>query len=153
MIYISHRGNVRGKVPQIENHPTHIKYALGAGYNVEVDLWLVNDRLVLGHDEPLYEITDAYLYNQDLWFHAKNVEAFEYLMNKKVRCFWHTDEDFVLTSKGDIWVYPDKPLIDNSIAVLPEITNYTIDQLKNCYAICSDNIIFYKRSIDGNTNS
>ena len=52
MILISHRGNLNGKMPQNENHPDYIDEAIHAGYDVEVDVWMIDNELFLGHDEP-----------------------------------------------------------------------------------------------------
>ena len=62
MIYISHRGNVNGKIPNKENHPDYIKLALSNGYDVEIDVWYDNGYW-LGHDEPTYNITKDFLLN------------------------------------------------------------------------------------------
>ena len=64
-----------------------------------------------------------------------------------LNCFWHQQDDYTITSKGFIWAYPSKKLTKNSIAVLPESSNYTLDELKNSYGICSDNIEYYKSLI------
>jgi hypothetical protein len=54
MILISHRGNLNGKDVDNENNPLYIDRALGKGYDVEVDVWYVNGKWYLGHDEPTY---------------------------------------------------------------------------------------------------
>ena len=43
MIYISHRGNINGPNPQMENDPRYIENTLGKGYNVEVDVFKVSN--------------------------------------------------------------------------------------------------------------
>jgi len=60
----------------------------------------------------------------------------------KPNIFWHTNEDWVLTSKKIIWTFPNKALFPNSVCVLPE-KGYKGD-IKFCYGICSDEIIKYK---------
>jgi hypothetical protein len=35
-----------------ENSPDYIWRAIQAGYNVEVDVWFVDGKFKLGHDEP-----------------------------------------------------------------------------------------------------
>ena len=75
MILISHRGNLNGKDVDNENNPLYIDRALGKGYDVEVDVWYVNGKWYLGHDEPTYEIELDYLKDNNLWCHAKNIEA------------------------------------------------------------------------------
>ena len=39
MILISHRGNINGKKPDLENKPEYIQNAIKLGYNVEIDVW------------------------------------------------------------------------------------------------------------------
>ena len=39
MILISHRGNINGRQPNLENLPEYIDSALELGYDVEIDIW------------------------------------------------------------------------------------------------------------------
>ena len=52
MILISHRGNIDGKKPHLENQPDYIDEAIALGYDVEIDVWLIDGVLFLGHDAP-----------------------------------------------------------------------------------------------------
>ena len=52
MKIISHRGNIRGAIPDKENRPSYIDCAIGSGYDVEIDLRMIDGELWLGHDEP-----------------------------------------------------------------------------------------------------
>jgi len=137
MKIISHRGNIRGPKPEKENHPSYIQDAFKKGYEVEIDVWYINDNWYLGHDEPQYVIPYDFLFKTGLWLHAKNGDAFyELKTNTYGNVFWHTNEDWVLTNKNYIWTFPGKKLYPNSICVLPEHGyNGDIDQ---CYAICTD---------------
>ena len=77
MIFISHRGNLTGKNPQMENKPSYISDALNQGYHCEVDVWFVDNKFMLGHDEPKYGfpfVLFRSFYNK-LWIHCKNTEA------------------------------------------------------------------------------
>jgi hypothetical protein len=142
--YISHRGNIDGRVINSENSPDYISFALDKGYEVEIDVWFVDDSYYLGHDEPLYLIQESFLENEKFWCHAKNEESFfRMLQNPNIHCFWHQNDDYTLTSKGIPWVYPGKKVFENSIWVLPEKTTYKYIKL-NCFGICSDNISLYK---------
>jgi hypothetical protein len=148
MILISHRGNTSGPNPERENHPEYIFEALQAGYDVEIDVWFVDGKFMLGHDEPQYEFPFPLLDNNypKMWLHCKNIEALEVLHNldsrgDKVNYFWHQEDTITLTSKNHIWAYPGKQPIKNSIAVMPEIYN---DNIEGCKGVCSDYIQNYK---------
>ena len=140
MIFISHRGNILGPIPKKENHPDYILNALKK-YYVEVDVWLLNNKLYLGHDEPLYDIYDDILYNDKVLFHAKNYDAVVKLSHLNLHYYWHQEDDYTLTSQGLIWVYPGKKYCENSIVVMPEL--FTSDLKLNCKGICSDYIEKY----------
>ena len=147
MIFISHRGNLTGKKPEMENKPSYISDALNQGYHCEVDVWFVDNKFMLGHDEPKYGfpfVLFRSFYNK-LWIHCKNTEAISALNDfpetHLLNYFWHQNDDVTLTSKGYIWAYPGKQQIKNSIAVLPEIYN---DDISQCIGVCSDIIEKYK---------
>lgn len=142
-LLISHRGNLNGPIPEEENKPSYIINALSAGYDVEVDVWIMDvDKLFLGHDKPQYPITEDFLENPKLWCHAKNVFAFSRMLRSgKIHSFWHQNDDYTLTSKGFVWTYTGKPLIANSICVLPELNNNEIPDF--VFGICSDFIVKY----------
>jgi len=145
MNLISHRGNIDGPRLDKENSPNYINEAIETGYDVEIDIWFVNNKWYLGHDNPTYEIKYNFLFDSRFWLHAKNGEAFYKLLNDKnyyFNVFWHTNEDWILTSKKYIWTYPNKILYPNSICVLPEL-GY-VGELDKCYGICSDYVLRYK---------
>jgi len=143
MKLISHRGNIDGKKMNEENKPDYIKLALEKGFDVEIDVWYKSKNWYLGHDEPQYEVNYNFLLLNNLWIHAKNGDAFNYLLkNSNCNVFWHTNEDWILTSKKYIWTYPNKILYPNSICVLPEL-GY-VGELDKCYGICSDYVLRYK---------
>ena len=147
MILISHRGNIDGPNPAEENHPDYIQKALNLGFDVEVDVWYENRKWWLGHDEPQYKTTLLWLRKKTnkLWIHAKNIEAAYQLYAapdfKHKHYFFHDTDDITLTSKNFLWTYPGKrPLTPGSIAVMPEHTDWTKEELKSCAGICSDYI-------------
>ena len=150
MILISHRGNINGKNTEKENHQSYIDEAIKGEYDVEIDVWYVDEKLWLGHDNPQYEIDIEWLKHRigKLWIHCKNLPAAEYFHNSTdvmirgyANYFFHNIDDTTITSKGYLWVYPGKQPIKNSISVLPEIHN---DDISQCYGICSDIIKQYK---------
>jgi hypothetical protein len=44
MILISHRGNISGRISDLENKPEYIESTLRLGFDVEVDLRIHNDK-------------------------------------------------------------------------------------------------------------
>lgn len=144
MILISHRGNINGKNPKRENSKEYIDEAIALGYDVEIDVWFKDGKLYLGHDEPQYQIKVGWLKKRrkSLWVHCKNIEALVELLDTKINFFYHVKEEMVLTSRKNIWAFPGKQPIKNSIAVLPERNK---DDLSECIGICSDFVSRYKK--------
>ena len=143
MILISHRGNVMGRIPNNENNPNYIDEAINAGFDVEVDMWWVDGRVYLGHDNPQYEVDNEWLVDRadKLWVHCKNVELLNWIRSTILHWFWHENDTMVLTSKNYMWVHSGKQPIVGSIAVMPEIHN---DDISKCIGVCSDYINNFK---------
>lgn len=145
--YISHRGNINGKNINLENSPEYIKEALYKDYDVEVDIWFIDNKWYFGHDKPQYLINlDDYklMYDNRIWFHCKNLESLYELNKYNFNYFWHQNDNFTLTSRQYIWTYPGNKLKYNSICVLPELSNYSNTELEICAGVCSDYIEKYK---------
>jgi len=152
LIYIAHRGNINGP-SSMENHPDHIKYALTQGFDVEVDVRVIDGVLFLGHFEPQYEAPQEILTNNHVWFHCKNIEALSYMTGNfgfdRINYFWHDVDDYTLTNKGHIWTSPGCELADRSIMVMPE--TYEEDWLDytckaTCFGVCSDYVEYIKEA-------
>lgn len=145
MILISHRGNTIKSNPEKENDPEYLFKTIGQGFDVETDLWLVNNKLSLGHDKPQYTIELEFLkeFNDKLWIHCKNIPALNFCLNNDLHCFFHNTDDVTLTSKGYIWTYPNNKLnlSGRSIAVMPETVGKW--DLHKGSGICSDNVMGY----------
>ena len=146
MILIAHRGNINGPKPELENTTDYIINAINQKFEVEVDIWLINNVIYFGHDEPTHKPFKKFFdYHDKIWFHAKNIEALHYMVeNKFKKYFWHQNDNYTLTSNNYIWTFPGCRLTSKSIAVMPEPFDYSEIDLVNCYGICSDYIINYK---------
>jgi hypothetical protein len=108
MIKIAHRGNFEGRYSERENTISYIEEAIAAGYNVEIDVWLLEKKWHLGHDFPGEEIDLSFMERPEIWTHAKNLVGYVSLYsNPKVHTFWHDKDDFVFTSKGIKWCRSD----------------------------------------------
>jgi len=149
MRLISHRGNINGRKPELENQPSYVQSAIYEGYDVEIDLWYKDGFFFLGHDEPQYEISLKWLTSRHmvLWIHCKNLETIEVLKNLenelgliKLNYFFHQKDDVTITSQGNLWAYPGKQPLKHSVAVQPE---WYDDDVTECWGICSDNIEKY----------
>jgi hypothetical protein len=146
MRLISHRGNLNGPNPERENHPDYIWEALRAGYEVEIDVWWVEGKFKLGHDEPQYDFPFSLIENHynKLWIHCKNMEALSQLnevdsSGLKLNYFSHESDLGVLTSRGYIW---STNVYKRGILVLPEF--FATDPTEDTFGVCSDYIQNYK---------
>jgi hypothetical protein len=142
MYFIAHRGNINGKILQRENTISYIEEALKKNFDCEIDVWLINDKVFLGHDKPEHLIDEDFLFTNSnkLWIHCKNIQA---LCKYKddLNCFYHDKDLYTITSQGYIWGNINVETNKNIISVMPEINNiYSF----NCKGICSDNIQYYK---------
>ena len=145
MKLISHRGNLNGPNKERENHPDYIWEALQAGYEVEIDVWWVDGKFKLGHDEPQYDFPFSLIENHysKLWIHCKNMDVLSQLneldsSGSKLNYFSHENDLGVLTSRGYIW---STHLYDRGILVMPEVFNKEPNE--NTFGICSDYIKNY----------
>lgn len=139
MYRIAHRGNLEGKT-KWENKPEYIEEALKEGFDVEIDVWYIDGKIMLGHDKPEYLVYFDFFGKTGLWCHAKNYKALEFMLYNNIHCFWHENDIFTLTSKGFIWQYPSEIVYENSIFLMPE--NFEIE-IKNIRGVCSDFIKNY----------
>ena len=130
--------------PENENTSEYIEHALALGYHVEVDVWLFQNKLFLGHNQPEYKVDFSFLQNDRLWCHCKNREALAQLLDHNVHCFFHDTDDVTLTSRGYMWVYPNKETLEGSICVLPELHQCKKQEIGRCIGICSDYIEHYR---------
>lgn len=144
MIYISHRGNLLGPNHERENSPSYLIEAVEKGFQVEVDVRVIDNRIFLGHDFPQYEVDIDFLKNPYFYLHAKNLGALQLLTENYMRCFWHQTDNYTLTSEGLIWSFPNQPLSKNSIAVMPEQCPEV--NWSEAAGVCSDYVAELKRN-------
>ena len=142
MRFIAHRGNMYGADKAQENKPEYIKNALDAGFDVEIDVWYDANTATwfLGHDEPQYTVPFDFLLQDRLWIHCKNGAALRKLCtDARVNCFTHDKDEYTLTSKNHVWIYPDQHLQGpNSVAVMFSDPVALLDT--DIFGICADNV-------------
>jgi hypothetical protein len=144
MILISHRGNIKGRNISRENTEDYIQEAIALGYDVEIDVWIVDKVFYLGHDKPENKVRLDFLLADGLWIHCKNLEALKYFTGTNVNCFWHQNDDFTVTSHRHTWAYPHMLVYEDCINVLPELNKLKKNDLKLAKGICSDFIEEFK---------
>jgi hypothetical protein len=138
---IAHRGLIDGPNHQAENSMTTTTEWCRQGRASEIDIWWHQGRFWIGHDEPREPVSPECLHSEYLWIHAKNPEGLYHLQklsNEKgwgLRIFYHTDEDYVLTTTGDTIIYPGLPDMEGWTYMMPESS----DVIPTVAAkICSD---------------
>ena len=156
MKIISHRGNIKGRVPGKENRPSYIDCAIIMGLDVEVDVWYIaGDEYLLGHDKPQYSVNWKWLWERvpSLWLHCKNAEAaiqFNKLAKggSQFKYFCHTEDPYVLTSNKLIWVHDLSYKIDCECIIpllnVSDVIGFTerrflVENFKETpFAVCTD---------------
>ena len=146
MKIIAHRANINGPSSKNENQLSSIKDCLDLGYDVELDIRLLEGKLYLGHDKPQLIITieELGMIKNKVWVHCKNLQALSFFsqIDEEFNYFWHEEDSYTLTSKGYIWAYPGKELSPECICVMPEINYPTnnMNYLRNLSisGICTD---------------
>ena len=142
MIKISHRGNLIGPNLEMENTVEAIFTAIGKGFDVEIDVWVIDGIIYFGHNEP-ERIIDTFIIDKISshgWFHCKNLEAISFFIEKykELNYFWHEQDDFTLTSSNHIWTYPGKDTNKMSILVDLDLSSGVV--YTDIYGVCSDYI-------------
>ena len=134
MIIISHRGNTHGPNPLTENKPETIDYAIGLGFDCEIDVWYERDTFWLGHDKPETEVSIEFFrkHGSSLWIHCKNLYALIRLKDE-FNCFFHDKDVYTLTSKGYIWGNIGSLMTKNTIQVMTEKAYY-----QESLGVCTD---------------
>lgn len=140
MRLISHRGNITGPNPELENRPTYIDLAIDLGYDVEIDVRTKNDSLFLGHDFPQYQTSLEWLNKrkEHLWVHCKDFRSLSFLSKTRLNIFYHKIEDYTIISNGVIWAHNLENF--NEDCIIPLITEQEALEYNNqpAYGICSD---------------
>lgn len=154
MIYIAYRGLFYGEDPQKENTPDQVSTALRIGFNASVDAWRIDNKLYLGSNQPLYEVSEKYLQNRRLWINCCNSDMYDWIQKQNPKLYinyfyipYGPTPDYAVTNKNYYWNYLSTPFSNPTIMVLPESYDRgllsTIDL--RTLGICSMFLAFIKR--------
>ena len=143
-ILIAHRGNINGPNTEKENTIEYIEEAIKQNFDCEIDIWLINDLLYLGHDKPEHHVSIEWLnkYHDKLWIHCKNIESLCFIKAHDFNCFFHDKDTYTITSKQFIWGNINSIINENIICVMPELYTQNVNP-KKALGICSDYISNY----------
>ena len=150
MIIISHRGNIHGPLSETENKPSTIDLALELGFDVEIDVWVVDGILYLGHDKPITKVSLEYLKDRHLhlWIHLKNFGAADYFAgNVDFNYFAHENDPYLITSKGYVWSFPGKCKAQHKVVLMPEWG--AEDSISGAAGVCTDFPVKYQFLVEG----
>jgi 3-deoxy-D-manno-octulosonate 8-phosphate phosphatase (KDO 8-P phosphatase) len=145
MRLIAHRGNVYGPNPLMENRIDYLNRALDSGFDVEVDVQLIDGKLYLGHDSPQEEVSEDFLKGTRVWVHSKTSETFKKLSKiPEIHTFFQSQDSVSLTSKGYFWNHSSNTKLTDRKDILVNLSN-SADLVDNrIYAICSDYVNSFK---------
>ena len=147
MIVYSHRGNLKGPNDKYENHPAYIDEAIQEGLPVEIDLRWSDENFFLGHDFAQYKIDKEWLFarKENILIHCKEISPILNLSNFHFFC--HSNDDFVITSNGYIWIHNLNIILNSSRVIIPLMITDLIQthcQIKSVFSICTDFPIYLK---------
>lgn len=155
MIYISYRGIYDGNNFQDANTPNQIAKANGYGFTVMVDAWRVDNKIYLGNDQPITEVSERYLQGRKFYINARNTDMQNWLATQSLTLypnwFYFTSPmpppDFVVASNGKLITPGTVPINNNSIIFLPEIDDTSLYSTVNlkCFGIISSYLTFIRR--------
>lgn len=131
MLFISHRGNLNGPLPERENSPDYVDEAIAAGFIVEVDLTIEDGWPILGHKNQRYPVSWSWLHHRakHLLLHLKNTPAvWDISRYTRFHYFCNEKDEFSLTSRGYIlyWSRNVKNDTVNRYCLLPFIDKETL---------------------------
>jgi hypothetical protein len=122
-----------------------IHKSLEQGYDAEVDIWKVNNKLYLGHDRPCTPFDLDSLPIDRTWYHCKNGSAYEFFLNERKDCnaFVQDKDPYSVTTLGYIWCNVGVPILPGlkCVVVLPERCTWDVDN--KAFAVCTDSPILF----------
>ena len=155
MIHISYQGIYDGQNFQDANTPSQIAKAFNNGFSVMADVWRFDNKLYLGSEFALIEVTDRYLQGVRFWLNCQNQDAYDYLYAQPRRLYPNvfifsdvaTESNPTVSTGGQTIVPGNVPIDNNSVVYLPEIVDramFSTVKLRN-YGICSNYCTFIRR--------
>ena len=154
MIYISYRGIFDGNNLEDANTPKQLGKAFSAGFSCMVDVWRQSNKLYLGNEQPITEVSEKYLQGPKWWINARNTDMQNWLSTQPSNLYpnWFffptmPPPVYVTASNGKLITPGTVPINNSSVIFLPEITDQSLlstVKLK-CFGICSTDLSYIRR--------
>jgi hypothetical protein len=153
MHLISYRGVYDGNNFQNANTPSQIGKAFNNGFSVMVDAWRQNNKIYLGNDLPLTEVSETYLKGSRFWINARNQEMLTWLQSPPVKnypnyfYFPGLTPTVVTSSSGKLITPGTVPVNNSSVMFIPEVEDramFSMVSLKT-FGIIGSYVTFIRR--------
>ena len=88
MKLIAHRGNWKGRVEELENSLFLLDNAICKGFDVEVDVWKLDDDLFFGHNGPEIPVSAGIiqLLSPYAGFMRRTIKLWSFSLEKDITC-------------------------------------------------------------------
>lgn len=146
MRVIAHRGNLTGPDPEKENTWAAVRKCARLDIDAEIDFWVKDNRLCMGHDENNLEQVSLYQFRElkiNIYAHCKNLDALQFLGQNtpgNMIPFSHDVDDFVALRNGEIWAHPNylKNIKDKTMVIAMTWGEPVKEELLGFAGVCTD---------------
>jgi hypothetical protein len=155
MLYISYQGIYDGQNYEDANTPKQINKALGKGFSCLINVWRVDNKLYVGTEQPVIEVTEKYIQGPRFWINAVNEDMQTWIATQSSTLYPNyfnfaastPPPPYATASNGKLITPGTVPINTDSVMFLPEINDrslYTMVKVKS-YGICSGFLTLIKR--------
>ena len=155
MLYISYQGIYDGQNYEDANTPKQINSARGKGSSCVIDVWRIDNKLYVGTEQPVIEVTEKYIQGPRFWINAVNTDMQDWLATQPSNLYPNyfnfaastPPPPYATASNGKLITPGTVPINNTSVMFLPEINDrslYTMVKVKS-YGICSGFLTLIKR--------
>jgi hypothetical protein len=155
MLYISYQGIYDGQNYEDANTPKQINKALGKGFSCLIDVWRIDNKLYVGTEQPVIEVTEKYIQGPRFWINAVNEDMQTWIATQSSTLYPNyfnfaastPPPPYATASNGKLITPGTVRINTDSVMFLPEINDrslYTMVKVKS-YGICSGFLTLIKR--------
>lgn len=155
MLLISYRGIYDGQNYEYANTPNQIGKAFNNGFSCMVDAWRESDKIYLGNDQPLTEVSEVYLRGNRFWINARNNDMYTWLQSQPSTYYPNyfkfespmPPPPYATASNGKLITPGVTPINNDSVMFLPEIMDMSLLSMVNvrCFGIIGNFLTLIRR--------